>query len=71
MGENRSPRYIAAIVASGISVLGWLGAVLGAGYTIYRAVLGSSLENVLVLTLVALFVGIWFARLERRLYSDE
>jgi hypothetical protein len=72
MSEDGGTRYYAAVVASGLSVLGWLGALLGAAYTAYAFLFGSSAETAALLTGVALAVGIGFARVEKALYrSDE
>ena len=71
MSEDAGTRYYAALVASGLSVLGWLGAVLGVGYTAYAFLFGDSAGTVALLTGVALAAGIGFAKLEKTLYRID
>lgn len=71
MPTDRTWRYYAALVASSLSVLGWVAAVGGAGFVAYAAATGGGLDRPLLLTAVALAVGIAFARVEKYLYRVE
>jgi len=68
MATDRTWRYYAALVASSLSVLGWLAAVGGVAFAGYAAATGGALRRPLALTAVAVVVGIVFARIEKRLY---
>ena len=71
MATDRTWRYYAALVASGVSVLGWLVAAGGVGYTAYVAATGGGVTRPLLLTVAALVVGIVFALAEKRLYRVD
>lgn len=66
-----SKEYYAAVAASVVSSIGWLGVLVGAGYTLSLAIGGGDVWNAATWTLVALGVGVWFARLEKRLYRAD
>lgn len=68
MDEDAGVRYYAALLASWISALGWLGAIGGVGYTVYAFLFGSSPETAALLTGFAIVGGIVFARVEKALY---
>jgi len=62
-------RYGAALIASGLSVAGWIGAVVAVGYAGYAAVTGGAALLGLGVAVAALVVGVVFARVERRFYD--
>jgi membrane protein YdbS with pleckstrin-like domain len=69
MTETPTWRYYAAVFASLLSSLGWLGAVVVGGVAAYRAATGASVGSpLLALVVVLLVAGIVFARVERLLY---
>ncbi len=65
-GKDR--RYHAAVVASGISTLGWLTSFIAAIYLTYLVVIGNPSGLVAIVVIVTLAAGIGFALLEKRLY---
>ena len=69
--SDRTWRYYAALAASTLSVLGWLGAIGGVAFAGYAAATGGAVQRPLVLTGIALAVGVVFARVEKRLYRIE
>jgi len=71
MTEDAGGRYYAAVLASGLSVLGWVGATLGAGYTVYAFLFEPTVGPFPLLTAVSLLAGIVFARVEKRLYRVD
>jgi hypothetical protein len=68
---DRSWQYYAALVASAVSVAGWLGAVAGLVLTVSAVATGGAVGDPAVLTVLALATGIVFARVEKRLYRAD
>lgn len=68
---KNSTEYYAAVVASLVSSIGWLGTLVGIVYTLYLAGTGGDVWNAATWTLVAIGVGITFALLEKRLYRID
>jgi hypothetical protein len=64
-------QYGAALIASGLSVAGWIGAVVAVGYAIYAVATGGPALLALAVGVAALFGGVVFARVERRLYDPS
>jgi hypothetical protein len=64
-------RYYAALAASAISTVAWLGAVAGVAYTLVLLATGGSYQQVAVLTAAAVLVGIVFAKTEAMLYDMD
>ena len=71
MNGESSVRYYAAILASVISVLGWLGVAAFGGYAIYRSMVGGSVYWPSVGLLASFVVGAVFAKIEKALYGVE
>lgn len=71
MADRESLEYYGALLASGISVLGWLVGVLAAGYTGYALLINEPIETPALVALFALAAGVWFARLEKSLYRPD
>lgn len=71
MSDGTVWRYRAALLASTISVFGWLGAVGGTFYTIAAALSGGSVARGAVFTGAAVLVGAAFAKLESSLYDGD
>lgn len=71
MSDESTTQYYLAIVASGLSVLGWLSAVLLVVYTVYLLVLGDPAHQPALGVLISVGAGIWFARMEKSLYRVE
>jgi len=69
--DDEERRYYAAVAASAVSTIAWLGAVAGVAYTLVLLATGGSYQQVAVLTAVALLVGIAFAKLESTLYDID
>jgi SNF family Na+-dependent transporter len=64
-------RYYAAVAASGLSVFGWIAALVTGGAALYYSVVGGPVVQYSTYLLVALAGGIAFALLEKRLYRRE
>lgn len=65
-------RYYAAVLASLVSTLAYIGTLLAAGYLVYAAAAGASSRGVTVGWVVLLLgVGVVFARLEHTLYDTD
>lgn len=71
MSKGSSARYYFAIVASAISVVGWLGFVAFGLYAVYTITDGGSAYWPSVGILVSFVVGAVFGKLEKELYRVE
>ncbi|MFB6295280.1 MAG: hypothetical protein ABEH66_00340 [Halobacteriales archaeon] len=71
MADDAGIRYYAAVLASGASVLGWIGALVGTGYSAYLFLFDPPAWMALLVTGAALLAGIVFAKLEKRLYQVD
>jgi hypothetical protein len=72
MAETPAWRYYAAVLASLVSSLGWLGAVGGLGLVAYTALTGGAVRELSAAAVLALLVvGIVFARVEKLLYRRD
>jgi len=69
--ESDRQRYYAALAASAVSTLAWLGALVGVGYTLLLLVTGRPFRRVAVLAAAAILAGIVFAKTEAALYDFE
>lgn len=72
MADPPAWRYYAALFASLVSTLAWVGVALGGGYVAYAAATDAPTRGVTpFLVAVLLVVAIGFARVERLLYRRE
>lgn len=71
MGEHSTARYYAAVAASGVSLLAWIGTIGGVVATVYVAATAGPAIEAVAATGALLVVAVSFARLEARLYRMD
>lgn len=71
MADVSQWRYYTAIAASGLSVFGWLAALVTGSAALYFSFAGGPVVRYSTYLLVALAGGIAFALLEKRLYRRD
>lgn len=71
MPDDQSWRYYAAVAMSGLSMLGWIAALVSGSAALYYSFAGGPVVRYSTYLLVALAAGVAFALLEKRLYRAE
>ena len=64
-------RYYSALLVSGLSMVGWVGALVSGLVAFYFAVAGGPVLQFSTYMIVAISAGVVFALVEKRLYRED